>query len=97
MPKGKSPRKFTGNFKFQVVMESLKNESNQAGIARAYQIDPKLISLWKNQFIKNGYKIFELGKTDETGQKISDLEKIIGKQTVEISLLKKFLGHFSSE
>jgi transposase-like protein len=96
MPKGKSPRKFTGNFKFQIVSESLKNESNQAEIARAYQIDPKLISLWKNQFIKNGYKIFEL-KTDENAQKISELEKIIGKQTVEISLLKKFLGHFNSE
>lgn len=95
MPKGKSPRKFAGNFKFQVVMESVKNESNQADIARAYQIDPKLISLWKNQFVKNGYKIFEL-KTDENAQQISDLEKIIGKQTVEISLLKKFLGHFNS-
>jgi transposase-like protein len=76
-------------------MESVKNESNQADIARAYQIDPKLISLWKNQFVKNGYKIFEL-KTDENAQQISDLEKIIGKQTVEISLLKKFLGHFNS-
>ena len=96
MPKGKSPRKFTGNFKFQVVTESLKNESNQSEIARAYQIDPKLISLWKNQFNKNGHKIFEL-KTDENAQKISELEKIIGKQTVEISLLKKFLGHFNSE
>jgi transposase-like protein len=95
MPKGKSPRKFTSSFKFQVVTESFKNESNQADIARAYQIDPKLISLWKNQFIKNGYKIFEL-KTDDTAQKISELEKIIGKQTVEISLLKKFLGHFQS-
>jgi len=78
-------------------MESFKNESNQTEIARAYQIDPKLISLWKNQFIKNGYKIFELSKTDENAQKISELEKIIGKQTVEISLLKKFLGHFKSE
>lgn len=97
MVKGTSPRKFTGNFKFQVVIESFKNESNQADIARAYQIDPKLISLWKNRFVKNGYKIFELGKTDESSQKISELEKIIGKQTVEISLLKKFLGHFNSE
>lgn len=97
MPKGKTPRKFAGKFKFQVVIESLKNESNQADIARAYQIDPKLISLWKNQFIKNGYKVFELGKTDETTQSLSELEKIIGKQTVEISLLKKFLGHFNSK
>lgn len=91
-----SPRKFASSFKFQLVIETLKNESNQTEIARAYQVDPKLISLWKHQFLENGHKVFETGKGDTSAQKISDLEKIIGKQTVEISLLKKFLGHYNS-
>ena len=77
-----SPRKFASSFKFQLVIEALKNESNQTEIARAYQVDPKLISLWKHQLIQNGHKVFELGKGDGSAQKISDLEKIIGKQTV---------------
>ena len=92
----KSPRKFASSFKFQLVIESLKNESNQTEIARAYQVDPKLISLWKNQLIQNGHKVFESGRGDGSAQKITELEKIIGKQTVEISLLKKFLGHYNS-
>ena len=96
MSNKKTPRKFTSSFKFQLVIEALKNESNQTEIARAYQVDPKLISLWKHQLIQNGHKVFELGKGDESAQKISDLEKIIGKQTVEINLLKKFLGHYNS-
>ena len=91
-----SPRKFASSFKFQLVIEALKNESNQTEIARAYQVDPKLISLWKHQLIQNGQKVFELGKGDGSAQKISELEKIIGKQTVEINLLKKFLGHYNS-
>ena len=91
-----SPRKFASSFKFQLVVESLRNESNQTEIARAYQVDPKLISLWKHQLIQNGQKVFELGKGDGSAQKISELEKIIGKQTVEINLLKKFLGHYNS-
>lgn len=96
MSNHKSPRKFASNFKFQLVVEALKNESNQSEIARAYQVDPKLISLWKNQLIDKGHKVFELGGGDQSAQKISDLEKIIGKQTVEINLLKKFLGHYNS-
>lgn len=95
MPK-QSPRKFASSFKFQLVVEALKNETNQTEIARAYQVEPKLISLWKHQLIENGHKIFETGRGDKEAQKISDLEKIIGKQTVEINLLKKFLGHYNS-
>lgn len=97
MPTGKTPRKFASSFKFQVVLESLKNESNQADIARAYQIDPKLISLWKNQFLKAGHVVFESGKGDPSAEKIGNLENLIGKQTVEINLLKKFLGHYRSQ
>ena len=96
MSNKKTPRKFASSFKFQLVIEALKNESNQTEIARAYQVDPKLISLWKSQLIKNGHQVFEAGKGDDSVQKISDLEKIIGKQTVEINLLKKFLGHYNS-
>lgn len=91
-----SPHKFASSFKFQLVVEALKNESNQTEIARAYQVEPKLISLWKHQLIENGHKVFEAGRGDQSAQKISDLEKIIGKQTVEINLLKKFLGHYNS-
>lgn len=96
MSNHKTPRKFASSFKFQLVIEALKNESNQTEIARAYQVDPKLISLWKSQLIKNGHQVFEIGRGDTSAQKIADLEKIIGKQTVEISLLKKFLGHYNS-
>jgi len=96
MSNKKTPRKFASSFKFQLVIEALKNESNQTEIARAYQVDPKLISLWKSQLINNGQKVFETGRSDDSAQKISDLEKIIGKQTVEINLLKKFLGHYNS-
>lgn len=96
MLKSKSPRKFASSFKFQLVVEALKNEINQTEIARAYQVEPKLISLWKHQLIENGHKVFEIGKGDQSAQKIADLEKIIGKQTVEINLLKKFLGHYNS-
>jgi len=97
MPKGKTPRQFASSLKFQMVLEAIRNESNQAEIARAYQIDPKLISLWKNQFLKNGHVVFESGKGDGSKEKVGDLEKLIGKQAVEINLLKKFLGHYRSE
>ena len=92
-------KKHSGEVKFQVVMEVLTKPRSQAEIARSYGIHYNLITAWKNQFLKNGSKIFEAdnAKTDKAkDKKISELENIIGKQTVEISLLKKFLGHYRS-
>lgn len=96
MSNGKTPRKFSGEFKFRIVMESLKNESTQTEIARHYQLDPNLLNLWRKFFFAHGPRVFEQGRKDEATQKIGDLEKIIGKQTVEINLLKNFLGHYQS-
>ena len=85
--------------KFQVVLEAIKGEQNQSSIARSYGINSNLITRWKEQFLSNGHLIFETsnsGASKEQEQKIQELEQIIGKQTVEIALLKKFLGHYRS-
>ena len=92
-------RKYSSEVKFQVVIEVLTKPQSQAEIARTWDIHYNLITTWKNQFLKNGHKIFEADsdrKDKEKDKKIKELENLIGKQTVEISLLKKFLGHYSS-
>ena len=92
-------KKHSSEVKFQVVMEILTKPQSQAEIARNYGVHYNLITAWKSQFLKNGPKIFEAdnAKTDKAkDKKIQELENIIGKQTVEISLLKKFLGHYRS-
>ena len=89
----KTKRTLKPEFKFQIVLETLKEDRNQTEIARQYDIHPKLITNWKRQFLSEGPKIFKEKKGERKDKRIEKLEKIIGRQTIEIQFLKKVLGH----
>jgi putative transposase len=93
-------KKHSSKVKFQVVLETLREDQSITEVARTYGIHANMITRWRTHFLGQGHKIFEsdakgAGKAQD--KKIEELEKIIGKQTVEISLLKKFLGHYRSD
>jgi transposase len=82
-------------FKFQVVLEYLKGRT-QTELSRQYDINQQLITNWKKQLLEKAPLIFSSSaknqnKTKE--KKVEELEKIIGRQTIEIQFLKKVLGH----
>jgi len=90
----RTSRTLTPQFKFQVVLETIREEKSQAEIARQYDIQPQLLSLWKRQFFREGPKIFlSEKKAKQRDKKLEDLEKVIGRQTIEIQFSKKVLGH----
>ena len=96
MTKKSIRRKFSAKLKFQIVLEALRGERPVAEIARQYQINPNLIGRWKNDFLENGHALFESASAENSNEKkIEQLEKLIGKQTIEIELLKNFLGHYA--
>ncbi len=95
----RSKKVHSSKVKFQAALETIKGEQNQSAVARSYGINANLITRWKEQFLSNGHLIFETannGVAKEQEQKVQELEQIIGKQTVEVALLKKFLGHYRS-
>ena len=90
-------RKFKPQLKFQIVIEAIKGEKTHTEIARQYGIHPQLIVNWKREFFQKAPFVFEeKGNKEKDSKKIEELEKIIGQQTIEIQLLKKFLGHAGS-
>jgi len=90
-------REFKPQLKLQVVIEAIKREKTHTEIARQYDIHPQMIVGWKRDFFQKAPSIFEgKRKKEKDSTKIEELEKIIGQQTIEIQLLKKFLGHASS-
>lgn len=92
-----SPNQYSAKAKFQMVLEALREQNSQLEIARSYGINVKLLSNWKRHFLDQGHTIFDkTTKRDESAHKITELEKIIGKQTVELELAKRFLGHLGS-
>ncbi len=93
-------KKHSSKVKFQIILDALKEKQNQSEIARSYGVNSNLITRWRSQFLEQGHAIFDLKRdanNQEQQKKIQELENIIGKQTVEIALLKKFLGHYRSD
>ena len=83
-------RKFTAEFKAQVVLELLTEQKSIAQISREYNIKDTVISRWKKEFIERSPRLFEQGSiTDERDQRIAELERMIGRLAVELEMAKK--------
>ena len=90
----KRKRTLRPEFKFQITIESLKERKSQAEISREYDVHPQLTTNWKRQLLSEGPKIFTANnQKEQKDKKVGELEKIIGRQTIEIQFLKKVLGH----
>lgn len=87
---GKSPRRFTESFKFNVVLESFISGNVTATAAR-HNIHVSLVNNWRKQLQNQGPKLFEFRKGNKTQDQntIDQLEKIIGRLTIENQILKK--------
>jgi len=90
----KSRKDYSAKVKFQAVLEVLKGEKTIVEIARSWNVHPATIRNWRDEFMQKGPEVFTQGQdSKKSEEKVSELQKIIGQQTVEIALLKKFLGN----
>jgi len=55
----KSRRKFTSVFKAKVAIAALKERETSTDLARKYELNPTMISKWKQEFIDLADKVFE--------------------------------------
>ena len=70
-------RKFSPDFKAQVVMEMLTEQKSAAQASREYGIKDSVLSRWKQEFIERSPQIFEKeNNRDERDQRkvAADLE-----------------------
>ena len=93
MPK-KSKKDYTSKQKFQMVLECLTSDKEDAEIARAYGVHPTTLSKWKRQFLDSGAEIFSGNESVKTYEKqISELERLLGRKEVELALLRNFMDN----
>ena len=87
----KGRRKYSPEFKAQVVLEYLSGEKSGAQICREYSIRSQLLSKWKAQFLENVANVFRGPRPNSSEDKahIAELERLAGKQALEIEILKK--------
>jgi transposase-like protein len=93
-----SRRKFTAEFKAQVVLEMLTDHRSAAQLSREYGIKDSVISRWKQEFIERSPALFENGSAekDEHTQHIAELERLVGRLTLELDAAKKVSKYLDS-
>ncbi len=77
--------------KLAIVLEGLKEKRSVAEICREHQISQTLYYRWRDKFLEAGKKGLINGAGDDNVYKaeIEKLQKIIGKQAIQIEILKK--------
>ncbi len=92
---GKS-RRFTAEFKRQVVEELLSGITRPAQLSRRYNLSRGLVYHWKNQYAK-GKLNNEPDQEEALIDRINKLEQMLGKLTLENEFLKKALQNALKE
>jgi transposase len=88
---GQKHRKFSREFKIQVVQE-IESGIPAAQVSRQYQINPSLIQKWKREYRQYPQTAFAgKGNIYKDEAKIAQLERTIGKLYLENEFLKKTL------
>jgi len=86
----RNKRTFSLEFKRQVVEELLSDEGRPAQICRRYNINASLLYHWKKQYSRGK---FDNEPTEEGAlkERVQQLERMVGKLTLENEFLKKGL------
>ena len=84
-------RRFTPQFKTEVVIEALTGQSSQAELCRRHHLSQDQLSKWKHQLIDNASTLFESTDkhSDDSTQRIAQLEQLVGRLTLALDVQKK--------
>ena len=83
-------RSFTPQFKAEVALELLRGEKTAAQLCREHQLSPNLLGVWKETYVDRLHVVFQPDEQRSAElARIAELEKIIGRQTIELEILKK--------
>ena len=83
-------RRFTNEFKRQIVEELLSSSSSSAQLCRRHSISSSLLSHWKKQYAKGSFGNEPTMEAAQT-ERIRQLEQMVGRLTMENEFLKKAL------
>ena len=84
-------RRFTPEFKAEVVVEALTGESSQAELCRRHNLSDEQLSKWKRQLLESAVSVFEPTdkQSNASAERIAHLEQLVGRLTVALDIQKK--------
>ena len=95
-----SRRRYGSSFKIEVV-RNVESGVSAAQVARRYQLSSHLVYKWLRQYRENPEKAFKRSGSREfedldTEARIAELERKVGRLTMENGFLKKVLRRLES-
>ena len=84
-------RRFTPEFKAEVVIEALSGQSSQAELCRRHNLSEDQLSKWKRQLLENAATLFESAdkQSNDSIERIAELEQLVGRLTLAVEMQKK--------
>ena len=90
-------RTFTPEFKAKVVLEVLTGTKSSAEVCREYQLQPQMLGRWKTHLLTQAATLFGGDKQQqEQKQHIAELERLVGRLTMELEMAKKASSYLTS-
>jgi transposase-like protein len=87
-------RIFSAEFKTRVVLEMISGAKGLMQASREYKIKDTVLSRWKQEFLEHASEIFEQPQSvREQEASINDLERMVGRLTMQLELSKKALSY----
>ena len=87
-------RSFTAEYKAKVVLDLISDGKSLSQASREYGIKDTVLSRWKQEFLAKAAQVFEQPKDlQEKEEKIAELERMVGKLTMQLELSKKVLSY----
>ena len=81
-------------FKAKVALEALRGDRTVTEIATHYNVASSLVSKWKSELLSNAANVFSVKSNKTPEESEQKLYSQIGKLTMEVDYLKKFLSKY---
>jgi transposase len=91
-------RRWSTAEKVRLVEEAMQPGSSVSFVARRYGISPSLLFTWKRRMLEGGREalaadedVVGTSKVRELERRVRDLERLLGRKTMEVEILKEAL------
>lgn len=84
-------RNFSPELKSKAILELITGASTPSEVARKYRVTETLLTNWRKQFLERLPTLFGAEESSDKSRlkHIDELERTLGRKTLEIELLKK--------
>lgn len=89
----KERRTFSAEFKARVVLELISGKKGLMEANREYGIKDTVLSRWKQEFLERAAQVFEQPKANDQEARVAELERMVGRLTLQLDMAKKVLGY----